>query len=1195
MALLIYWTFFILGLTSLTGQIVLLREILGIFYGTEISIGMFLGTWLAEIGAGASVGALLVKRLDIDFRPIFLHSLVALGCSLILQIFIIRFIPAIFRVSPAELAPLHGILLAVPVGTFSTAFITGFLFPIGCKAVQGSEAGFIARIYSFEALGSLVGGLVLTFVLLPILIPVQIAASMALLLASAAILNRSWLKLKGQLIGPCAVLFIGALLLSPAGVRISDWSAEFRWETLHPGLKLVASRSTRYQQVEVGVLGKQFSLFGNGKIITSFPDPHTAGRLSALIVAQNPQGRKFLLIGSGISFLHALLQYPVERVDVIEPDPGALETASRYFSQSETQALNDPRVRMIFSDGRFYVNRLGANEYDAVVCIIPDPVSSFWNRYYTLEFFQSVFRSLTPAGFLVTSVTSAENFWGAEIASYAGSIYHTLKQVFPVVQGTPGDTTLFFASVATGVISLDPEALKLRYSSLPETFFDPEAFATILPKERTKSVAKELERSPALLNTDFAPISSSLAMILWGRFSGSDWIGILNTIRQEGLIVFLIPIVCFLLARISFRARWGPRSGMETRFQALLALFAVGAGAMGMQIVLIYTYQSLFGYVFERIGLLAGFFMAGLAGGSYTVGRLLTRIQAKDRTLVVILIIFSAFCLLLTPALQLLAGSAPWLIETIICLLVLFSGVLTGIPFPLAASRHLASAHNTGETSGWTDAADHYGAAAGAILAAGILFPLFGAERACIVLAIILITPAILILCEILFTRADHILANYRPGVRASFPYIRVSWFLFFIVAAAMAWRLIIGIPGAAPVVRFSDDELKKISGSESFTFVDKPYPHYIGKSAAEPGFTVTLSTLPIAGEVRGYGGPINLLLSVSNAGIIRGVKLVQSKETPSYIKGIDNWLAGLNGRPLLSPPGTHVDTMTGATISAQAIINIIQKSGNRIAAPLLALPAPESATLETSWNLFDEIKDPRLWAVIFTVIFFLFAFYSGSRRVRMAGLAASLLVLGFWLNAPFTCLDVVALLNGDIPARGILWRNLLFVAVIGISVFWGQAFCGFLCPFGALQELISVRQLRRRASYQLERVARYAKFVILALLLSLALVTNDTVWFYFSPLQHFFRLTMDYWIWTLALVCLAASVVYFRFWCRYLCPAGAFLAIFNKINLFRKWAPRPIPSRCDLGVSFPDDLDCIRCLRCRFRDNDNITRRGNS
>jgi hypothetical protein len=878
-------------------------------------------------------------------------------------------------------------------------------------------------------------------------------------------------------------------------------------------------------------------------------------------------------------------------VDVIEPDPGALETASRYFSLSETEALNDPRVRIIFSDGRFYVNRLGANEYDAVVCTIPDPVSSFWNRYYTLEFFQSVLRSLTPAGFLVTSVTSAENFWGVEVASYAGSIYHTLKQVFPVVQGTPGDTTLFFASAATDVISLDPEVLKIRYLSLGKTFFDPDAFATIIPKERTKSVAKELELSPALTNTDFAPISSFLAMILWGRFSGSDWMGILNTIRGAGLIVFLIPVVFFLLAKISFRTRWGPRSGAETRFQALLAIFAVGAAAMGVQIVLIYSYQSLFGYVFERIGLLAGIFMAGLAAGSYMVGRLLTRIQAKDGVLVFTLIIFSAFCLMLIPILQSLAGSAPWLIEITICVLVLFSGVLTGIPFPLAASRHLASASSTGETSGWTDAADHYGAAVGAILAGGILFPLFGADRACFVLAIILITPVVLIVCEITLSRMDPILANYRPRARASFPYIRVSWFLVFIVGAAMGWRLVIGIPGATPVVRFSEDELKKISGSESFTFVDKPYPHYIGKSAAEPGFTVTLSTMPIADEVRGYGGPINLLLSVSDTGVIRGIKLVQSKETASYIKGIDDWLAGLRGRPLLGPLGADVDTLTGATISAQAAINILQKSANRIAAPLLALPAPEAAPLESSWNLFDEMKNPRLWAVIFMMIFFLFAFFSRSRRVRMAELVASTLVLGFWLNAPFTCLDVFALLNGDIPARGILWRNLLFVAVIGISVFWGQAFCGFLCPFGALQELISVRQLQRRASYPLERVGRYVKFLMLALLLSLALVTNDTVWFYFSPLQHFFRLTMDYWVWALAGVCLAASTLYFRFWCRYLCPAGAFLAIFNKINLLGKWAPRPIPSRCDLGVSFPEDLDCIRCLRCRFQDNDNMNR----
>ena len=66
------------------------------------------------------------------------------------------------------------------------------------------------------------------------------------------------------------------------------------------------------------------------------------------------------------------------------------------------------------------------------------------------------------------------------------------------------------------------------------------------------------------------------------------------------------------------------------------------------------------------------------------------------------------------------------------------------------------------ETSGWTDAADHYGAAVGAIVTGAILFPLFGAERSCVVLAMLLITPAILISCEMLFGLTDQILAKYR-------------------------------------------------------------------------------------------------------------------------------------------------------------------------------------------------------------------------------------------------------------------------------------------------------------------------------------------------------------------------------------------------------------------------------------------------
>jgi polyferredoxin len=61
----------------------------------------------------------------------------------------------------------------------------------------------------------------------------------------------------------------------------------------------------------------------------------------------------------------------------------------------------------------------------------------------------------------------------------------------------------------------------------------------------------------------------------------------------------------------------------------------------------------------------------------------------------------------------------------------------------------------------------------------------------------------------------------------------------------------------------------------------------------------------------------------------------------------------------------------------------------------------------------------------------------------------------------------------------------------------------------------------------------------------------------------------------------IAGSLVYYRFWCRYLCPLGAFLALGNKLALLQRLGPRRRFEHCDLGVKGDHDLDCIRCHRC--------------
>ena len=65
----------------------------------------------------------------------------------------------------------------------------------------------------------------------------------------------------------------------------------------------------------------------------------------------------------------------------------------------------------------------------------------------------------------------------------------------------------------------------------------------------------------------------------------------------------------------------------------------------------------------------------------------------------------------------------------------------------------------------------------------------------------------------------------------------------------------------------------------------------------------------------------------------------------------------------------------------------------------------------------------------------------------------------------------------------------------------------------------------------------------------------------------------------------LIGSVFYTRFWCRYLCPAGAFLSLFNNLPIPKLRLPAKSFGRCEFGLTYKDKLDCIYCDKCRFEE----------
>ena len=547
------------------------------------------------------------------------------------------------------------------------------------------------KAYGIESVGSMTGGLLISLVLIYLYDNFRVAGVVATT-GSILVLLSCW-----ERFGMRTGIILSSFLLLFSILAISAGS-RFARHFIFQNQDLLEVLDTPYGNLAVTSTSGQLNLFENNVLLFSTDNQQASEEAVHFAMLQHPVPQKVLLVSGGVAGLTGeILKYKsVEELDYIEIDPVILDIGKKYTSN-----LSSSRIRLIEGDPRIYLRRTRVR-YDVVIVCLPEPSSFQLNRFYSIEFMSAVKGCLNEEGVFTFSLPLTGNSLNEGSRRIYSSLRNAAGSLFRHIRIFPGLSCYFVASDH----ELKGNIGQLIEDEIISTDYVNSYYIDQAEMERFALTINNQLYPDEEMNSDFKPVAVSGFYQYWlNRFQLE-----INTFRYIILLVVLLIMAGIAMASPAY-------SGM----------FAAGFTSSALQVILILSFQIVYGYIYRTIGLFTAVFMAGLAIGALFRKQMIGSPQkagliyiqmvlAGLSALVPYLIGLSASLIQLPFLVHLLYLSAIWLIS-----------VVTGMVFSLSADTPgTATKTNVPAVYG----ADLAGASLGAFLTTLLLIPLAGIKGA---------------------------------------------------------------------------------------------------------------------------------------------------------------------------------------------------------------------------------------------------------------------------------------------------------------------------------------------------------------------------------------------------------------------------------------------------------------------------------